>query len=187
VYIPTTNPSWTPPPPEADSSASDLNDIFFGSDLFSSNAQFEPVQLLQPSDWILFDGNGLGNVDFNTEPPANQSLEPFGMNVPSKVNLPHPNDSQIGAEQPELGVASMMQESEECPGVPVTTSSTSSLLICDVVRMEDIQPNTSPRSPDARVLQVSVQSQPHVRHCSEKFVCQWRGYQSSFRKMAELR
>ncbi|KAE9364703.1 hypothetical protein N431DRAFT_497148 [Stipitochalara longipes BDJ] len=122
-----------------------------------------------------------------SRPPVNPSFNPFRTNVLSMIDVSHTSDSQIGSERLDLGILPMMAGLEEFSEVPVITYSTASFLACDTVRMEDIQPVSATISPDTRALQVLDENPPHLRPCSETFICQWRGCQASFKKMTEFR
>ncbi|PMD37165.1 hypothetical protein L207DRAFT_71660 [Hyaloscypha variabilis F] len=121
------------------------------------------------------------------EPPANEDFEPLEMNVPAIVHSSQTYEPQPGNEQPELGVIATMEELEQLPFIPTTTHTSEPPLVCDLVRMEDLQPQTVIMSPDKLALPVLDEVHWQLRPSSEKFICLWRGCKASFKKMVEFR
>jgi hypothetical protein len=183
----TTDLSWASSQAEIEPGEPDLNKLFFGTESSHRDANFEAYNSSQPPGWILFDGDNVCIPDFNTEPPANEGFEPLEMNVPAMVHSSQTYEPQPVNEQPELDAVATMEELEQLPLIPTATHTSERPLVCELVRMEDIQPQPVIIFPDNLALPVLDEVHQQLRPSSEKFICLWRGCEASFKKMGEFR
>jgi hypothetical protein len=184
--------SWTPPQPEFGSNdVSNLNNVFFGSDFHHSDAQHEPNPL-QPSDWGLFSiANGFlpdctNDLSLST---AHQALESSG------IDYPNMNDGNLIGE-PSLAIGISETDVLHMNGLddlvaPNSTPSNVSPLFNESAQEGDMEPYTAATTLEMQNLeafqisdagQVTLPPSP-----SGRFICSWRGCQTPFSRVAELR
>lgn len=145
---------------------------------------------LQPFDWTLFNVDNGFLQDRDSELFLNPSFEPVGVDVPNMTDVTYTGEPTLGVGVSESGFL-FMNGPGDCPAVPNSTSSKASPMFPEPVQTGDIQPSavtTSLVAQDSQASQVSDARQvANLPSPVGQFTCCWRGCQTPFNRLAELR
>jgi len=184
-----TNASRTPPQAGLKSNdIANLSDVLFSSE--SPLSDLQGANPLQPFDWTLSNVDDSFLQDCDGALFLNPSFEPFGVDAPNMADATYIGEPtlSVGVSEPDF---LFMDEPNDFPAVPNSTSSKAPPMLPEPVQIGDIQPPavaTPLKAQDSQASRISDARQvANLPSPVGQYTCYWLGCQTPFNRLAELR